>query len=137
MKNRKARGLIMMLMLVLPFLESCKKYEDGPLISLQSRKERVANTWKVDNYKINGTDYTSLVTGYEETFTKEGSYSYDWGLLDGSGTWSFKNKDEEIQLTGSDGHSSRLLVITKLEKDQFWYYYMENNDKYEMHLVTK
>lgn len=137
MKKSKVHGFFIILLLTLPFLESCKKYEDGPLISFQSRKKRVANTWKVDNYKINGTDYTSLVTGYEETFTEGGSYNYDWGLLDGSGSWSFQNKDKEIKLTGSDSHASRLLVILKLEKDQFWYYYMENEDKYEMHLVTK
>ena len=43
------------------FITSCKKYPDGPEFSLRTRKERLANTWKVDNYKINGTDFTSLL----------------------------------------------------------------------------
>ena len=34
-------------------LQSCQKYEDGPTLSLLSRAERVANTWKVDNYTVN------------------------------------------------------------------------------------
>ena len=85
---------------------------------------------------INGTDFTSLVSNYTETFTSNGDYSYSWGLLDGSGTWKFQNNDEEIQLTGTDNQSDRKLIIQKLEEDAFWYYYMDGNDKYEIHLVS-
>ena len=117
-------------------VESCKKYPEGPTISLRSRKERVANTWKVDNYKINGTDFTSLVADYTETYTKDGNYSYKWGILDGTGTWSFQNNDEEIKLTGTSGtQSSHTLIIQKLEEKVFWYYYMDGNDKVEFHMI--
>jgi hypothetical protein len=116
--------------------QSCQKYSDGPMFSLRSRTERVANEWKVDNYSINGTDFTSLVSNYTETFTSNGGYSYSWGLLDGSGTWKFQNNDEEIQLSGTDNQSDRKLIIQKLEEDAFWYYYMDGNNKYEIHLVS-
>jgi hypothetical protein len=116
-------------------ISGCKKYEDGPLISLTSRTERVSNTWKVDNYKINGDDFTSLVSGYTETFTKAGNYSYTWGLFSGTGSWAFKNNYAEIQLTGIENQSSQTLVILKLEEKQFWYYYMDGDDKKELHLV--
>jgi len=116
--------------------QSCQKYPDGPMFSLRSRTERVSNTWKVDNYSINGTDFTSLVSNYTETFSSNGDYSYSWGLLDGTGTWKFQNNDEEIQLTGTDNQSDRKLIIQKLEEDAFWYYYMDGNDKYEIHLVS-
>jgi hypothetical protein len=118
-------------------LQSCQKYPDGPMFSMRSRAERVSNEWQVDNYSINGTDFTSLVSNYTEIFTKDGDYSYSWGLLDGSGTWKFQNNDEEIQLTGTDNQSDRKLVILKLEEDAFWYYYIAGNDKYEIHLVSK
>lgn len=121
-------------MLVFLF-QSCQKYEDGPLISIRSWGERISNTWKVDNLKINGSDYTSIVTNYTETFTKSGTYTYDWSLLNGSGTWKFQNNDEEVILNGNDDHSSRTLIILKLEEKQFWYYTMVGNDKYEYHLV--
>lgn len=137
MKSFKKYILLVCFAGSLAVVQSCQKYEDGPMISLTSRKNRVANTWKVDNYKINGTDYTSLVTGYEETFSKDGAYAYDWGILDGSGTWAFKNNEQDIQLSGSDDHASRKLTILKLEEDQFWYTYLDGNDKYEMHLITK
>ena len=118
-------------------LQSCKKYEDGPVISFQSRTERVANTWKVDNYKVNETDYTSLVTDYSETFTKGGDYSYSWGIVSGTGTWTFQNNDDEVQLTGISNQDTHTLVILKLEEKAFWYYYMDGNDKKEFHMVQK
>ena len=123
-------------MIALSF-ESCQKYEDGPMISFYSRTSRVANTWKVDNYKVNGTDYTSLVSGYSEVFTKGGAYSYDWSLISGSGTWAFQNKDKEIKLTGTNNQSDRVLYILKLENKEFWYYYMDGSDKKEFHMVQK
>jgi len=137
MKKMKTKivALILFAGLVMLGLQGCKKYEDGSLINFQSRTERVANTWKVDNYKVNETDYTSLVTDYTETFTKAGDYSYSWGAISGTGTWAFQNKDEEVQLTGISNQNSYTLVILKLEEKAFWYYYMDGNDKKEFHMV--
>lgn len=123
--------------LMIPTIQSCKKYPDGPAISLRSRAERVANTWKVDNYKKNGTDYTSLVSDYSETFTKAGDYSYLWGSFSGTGKWAFQNNDNEIKLNGVSNQSSQTLYILKLEEKQFWYYYMDGSDKKEFHMVQK
>lgn len=135
MKLKLTTIIIILAALLMPTIQSCKKYPDGPTFSLRSRAERVANTWKVENYKINGNDFTSLVSSYTETFTKNGAYTYSWGILDGSGTWSFQNKDTEIQIVGSDNQTSRRLTILKLEEKSFWYSYMEGNDKHELHLV--
>lgn len=135
MKKRIKSIFVLLLIVVIPILESCKKYPDGPLLSLKSRAERVANVWKVENYKINGSDYTSLVSGYSETFSKNGGYGYFWGILSGSGNWAFQSNDTKIKLTGNDDHSSRTLFIQKLEEKSFWYYYMDGDDKYELHLV--
>ena len=139
MKTKRTRlsiVLIVLCALAIPTTQSCKKYEDGPVFSLRTRTARVANTWKVENYKINGDDFTSLVSSYTETFTKKGAYSYSWGILDGSGTWEFQNKDTEIKLNGNDGQASRTLFILKLEENAFWYYYMDGNNKNELHLIA-
>jgi hypothetical protein len=136
MKNKTISVVLIIFgVLMIPAIQSCKKYPDGPDFSLRSRAERVANTWKVDNYKINSNDFTSLVSSYTEIFTKKGAYSYSWGILSGSGTWAFQNMDKEIKLGGSDGQSSRTLVILKLEEKSFWYYWMDGNDKKELHLI--
>lgn len=120
-----------------PFLQGCNKYSDGPILSVVSRTERLANIWKVENYKIDGTDYTSIVTNYTEIFSKSGAYSYDWGILGGSGTWAFQNNDMEVKLTGNDNQTSRTLYILKLEEKALWYYYTENDKRHEFHLSQK
>jgi len=129
--------IIIVMAMILPVMQSCQKYKDGPMISFNSRTERVANTWKVDNYKLNGSDYTSLVTNYTETYTKGGGYSYVWGILSGSGTWKFQNNDAEILITGTDNQSTVTLFIQKLEEKQFWYYYMDGSDKKEFHMIQQ
>ncbi len=129
--------LLLLAVMALPALQGCKKYPEGPALSLRTRTARVANTWKVDNYKINGNDYTSLVSGYTETFSKEGAYSYSWGNAAGTGTWAFQNEDQEIRITGTSNQDSYTLVILKLEEKEFWYYYMDGNDKNEFHMIQK
>ena len=55
------------------FLDSCKKYPEGPMLSFRTRTARVANTWKVGSCTINGTDFTSTYTNmnYSETYEKK------------------------------------------------------------------
>jgi len=117
--------------------QSCKKYEDGPLISLSTRVSRVANNWKVENYKVNDVDYTSLVADYKETFTTDKNYSFTWGILGGTGTWDFANNYAEVRITGTDNVTSQTLTILKLEQKQFWYYVMDGNDKKEYHMIQQ
>jgi len=103
--KNKISVLIILLAGVMMTIGGCKKYPDGPMFSIHSRAERVANTWKVDNYKVNGTDYTSLVSGYVETYSKDGNYSYSYGSIAGTGTWAFQNSDAEIRIIGSSNQS--------------------------------
>lgn len=123
--------------LILLGIQGCKKYPEGDLINLESRIERVANTWKVDLCNINDVDYTSWYVTYSEIFTKAGSYSFQWGGNPGSGTWTFQNNDLEIRITGSGNMQSVTLFIMKLEETQFWYYYMDGNDKKVFHMVQQ
>ena len=138
--NRRAKIsllLVLAIVLIAPTFQSCKKYPDGPMFSIHTRTQRVSNTWKVENYKINGSDYTSFVSSYTEIYSKTGTYSYIWGMANGSGTWAFQNDDKEIRLSGNDGQSSRVLTILKLEEKSFWYTWMDGNDKHELHLLPK
>jgi hypothetical protein len=137
MKTLKKISLLMFLLggSTLIMNTGCQKYQDGPGLSLRSRTERVANTWKIDNYKLNETDYTSLTSGYVETYSKDGNFSFSWGSASGTGKWAFANDDQEIRITGTSNQPSQTLYILKLEEKQFWYYYMDGNDKKEFHLV--
>ena len=46
------------------FLNGCKKYPDGPLISFDSAKHRITGNWTVEAFYINGRDSTSLLKPY-------------------------------------------------------------------------
>jgi hypothetical protein len=122
-------------------ISSCKKYEDGPLLSLRSRAARLANAWKVETVLKNGTDVTSSYDNYEETYEKEGKYSYQYNYgsvsFTGSGKWEFQNKDEEIRRSDVDAQNDRILYILKLKEEHFWYYYYDGTDKYEVRLISK
>lgn len=120
-------------------LDSCKKYPDGPTISLRTRTARVANTWKVGSATINGKDVTSSYNNinYSETYTKDGAYSYASSLGSGSGKWAFENSDAQIKRNGVSGQSSEDMTILKLKEVEFWYSFTDNGDKYELHLVPK
>ena len=139
MKNQKKISLLLIVFLGLTMIgvQSCKKYPDGPILSLRSRAERVANTWKVDNYKKNGNDFTSLLADYTETYTKDGGYSYLFNGIGGAGNWTFQNNDNEILLTGTNNQDTYTLVILKLEEKEFWYYYMDGVDRKEFHMIPK
>ncbi|MFA6924803.1 MAG: hypothetical protein WC223_11195 [Bacteroidales bacterium] len=125
--------LILLGIIIIPAIQGYKECSD---ISLKSKTECISNTWKVESYKINGDDYTYLVSCYTETFSKSGVYSYSWGKEGGAGAWSFQNKNKEIKMRGDDSQSSRTLFIQKLEKNSFWYYYMEGTNKNELRLVA-
>ena len=138
MKNKMSFSVIVVLsVLMLVGVQSCSQYPDNSGITLISKVDRISKTWKVDNYKINDVDYTSLVTSYTETYTKQGAYSYQWAILGGTGTWEFQNKDAEIRISGDSNLTSRTIFILKLEENEFWYYYIDGADKKEFHFVKK
>lgn len=102
--------------IVMPAFNSCKKGEDDPFLSLQSRKARVTGEWTVDNWKeesnFNSTSSSSGETstgsgisktemnGSSLTIFESGTYSGTWGTysytMNGSGSVTSKinfNKD--------------------------------------------
>jgi hypothetical protein len=117
------------------FMLSCNKYPDGPALSIRSKTARVSNTWKVENYMVNGQDRTALYAGYLESFSPDGNYTYTLGESSGTGRWNFQNNSSEIKITGISNLESRVIVILRLENNSFWYYYTDGKEYRELHLV--
>lgn len=132
-------NLIIIVSLMIITLQSCSKYEDGPFVSLKSKQERVSNSWRVEKYLSNGTDYTSNYEGYTETYTKAGDYLFTsnsfFGTTSGSGKWELQNHGTEVLRSAVDGQDNRVLIILRLTEDEFWYYYMDGDDKREFQLI--
>ncbi len=146
MKTTKKISIFVLLFagLMMPTIQSCKKYPDGPSISLRSRTARVANSWRVERYLKNGIDQTgnfiASKSNYVEIFTKENNWSFvylntsDGKIKSGGGTWHFINDDKQILRT--EGGDNQLLHIMRLKQNEFWYYYMDGSDTKEFHLVS-
>ena len=138
MKNtKKLVSLVILSGLMLIGLQSCSQYPDNSGITLVSKIDRVSKAWQVENYKVNGNDYTSLMAAYTETFTKQGTYDFQWSILGGTASWAFQNNDAEIRIIGVSNVSTKTLVILKLEEKSFWYYYLDGNDRKEFHLIPQ
>jgi hypothetical protein len=123
--NKKICSLVTILILL---LVSCRKYEEGPLVSFKSRTSRVVNDWTVKQVYVNAQyEAGHLATGSKYSFSKDGKFSQDSTL---TGTWRFLSNDEEIYLD-YDVNSLKPMKynINKLKEDAFWVFYHDSTDK--------
>jgi hypothetical protein len=128
---KKTIKLMTLVLLLAVMTVSCKKYPEGPSMSLRSKKSRVAGDWTIESVKFNNNDVTSayvaLVPGFKMTMTKEGNYTVtsNSGELD-TGTWKFDDKKENIISTStknknsSGAYESSTVAVLKLENDAMW-----------------
>jgi hypothetical protein len=133
---------------LLTFVFSCSKYEDGPAISLRTKKHRLVNSWAVKQVLVNGNDST---TAFLTTFAnfilridKPGSYqmkySYNAAILTTEdGTWVFKNDKEYLVFDPSNFIDPYERKILRLKEKELWLYYLDNSvspaTTYELHLI--
>ena len=132
-------------------LTECKKYPEGPSVSFRSKKERIANTWKLSKYYENNVDLTSnfntAYTKFTFTTTKGGDYTitrefYGFANTSETGTWTFSsNKKTFILLPTSISvgtlPSSSSWQILKLYENEMWLRNIDSNGKViEYHLVS-
>lgn len=41
---------------ILVSVSSCRKYEEGPNVSLRTKKARITNNWKYESAQVNGNE---------------------------------------------------------------------------------
>lgn len=122
---------------------ACNKYEDGPLVSPQSKKARVANTWVIEQAMDDGQDVTDSFDQYELYLTKDGdatlSAEYSWAdftlQTDTDGTWEFANNKEDLVLDFEDDDADESYQILRLTGNELWL--REKGEDLELHLATK
>ena len=124
-------------------ITSCKKYEEGPMISLRSKKERMANTWKVVKATDDGKDITSSYDQYDLQMLTDGDASiaaiYTIGDIsfefETNGTWDFNDNKEELELDMENDKADLAYNILKLKEDELWL--REKGTAVELHLEPK
>lgn len=107
----------------------CGKYEDGPSISLLTKKARLAGTWGVEKYMVNGVDQTAawrqVYSSENLIFDKAGTYSATYNTILGpftdAGTWAFINDKANLQLISSSANSvADVWEIIRLTNSEIW-----------------
>lgn len=107
--NYKKNKLFIIGVFAILLFTTCKKYEEGPCISLYSKVHRVVGTWTVESFFINGVDSTNYLQQQPlfgtYSFSKESSGSSSTSFVYNSngnkgsdtsryytaeGKWSFK-----------------------------------------------
>lgn len=88
----KTKKIISALLLTTILLSSCKKYEDGPAISLRSKKARVEGSWDLTLFTINNEN--GLSQTYTDTYncSSSGSFIYTEEYKITSFIWTFKKE---------------------------------------------
>lgn len=109
-------------------MTSCKKYEDGPLFSLRSKQEKIANTWRVDLAMNEGQNVTSSFDQYELQMLRNGSATlaalYTLGDLtfefQTNGSWELVNNNEDLSLDFENDAADATYEILRLKEDELW-----------------
>lgn len=114
-------------------LSGCGKYEEGPSLSLRSKKARVANEWKIA-YAYDLGDLEEITADYVGEiweFSKDGEFmERESDIVKKTGTWNFINDKEEITISiGTDIDKYRIL---RLKENEIW---LKDHEE-ELHLVS-
>ena len=83
-------------------LSGCK-YEDGPGLSLRSKKSRIAATWEYKKVMYNSDDETALHIGDTWEMKKDGNFTDLWDGYSDPGKWEFALDKEAIDFRYDDG----------------------------------
>ena len=127
----------------------CKKYEEGPLLSIRSKKARIVNDWVVVKSYVNGKEEDLENTTEEMEFKDDytGRYKYTGSSIFGESKyeinfkWDF-NRDKTkliINYLDDDGNEEYVVdyLILKLYENELWLKDQYGDDTYELHLEPK
>ena len=121
--------------LVILSIPSCKKYEDGPAMSVYSKKHRLKNMWIMEKVLVNGEDKTAEYLGNDDGFyidleSKDRFYWYFTNYSNANGlgevlhgSCSFWEGKEGFTLSSLLVHPSRFCTgyeITRLTNKELW-----------------
>lgn len=128
---------------------SCKKYDEGGLLS--SADKKLKQSWKLESYYLDGIEATGslLIQNYVEEYKENGDYvrtyiDSDSEAFSETGTWSFDAEKENIrimnvsslELTAENSTvSTSDYEIVKLKKKELWYKYDNGGNTHEFHLI--
>ena len=125
---------------------SCSKYEDGPFVSVYSKKMRIAGWWSIKAVEINGINDTTNYNGTWFLFGNDGDGKFEMDYIDYPLEWEFNDTKEQLRFrvdfteTGMPEWSEDdWVTILKLTNTDMWWKeeYDFDSDGTDDEVVTK
>ena len=115
---------------------SCNKYEEGPKVSLLTKKARLTGDWTLDKYEADGQDITSFVASAwgaaEWQIEKDGAYHIT-GNVNENGTWELgEDKDDVRFKSDNSSQPEESYRILRLKNKELWLRYTNSNGTYDI-----
>ncbi len=126
---KKQHYLLLILSFVFIF-SSCKKYEDGPAVSLLTKTSRLTGEWEVTEIdKDSDFGNWKLLLTFEKngdfTFTAIYTGSYDYDDVTENGEWEWESGKEVVDVTVDNERQE--FKITRLTNDELWFEDKDDN----------
>jgi putative alpha-1,2-mannosidase len=122
--------------LILLFVSSCGKYEEGPTFTLLSKKARMVGTWELISSTSNGNpvDLTQISAKY--IISKDGTYAFSSSIslfgipvpLSEFGKWEFSEDKLQLLLTPDNSTNVNAVTILKLKNKELKTTYVDNGN---------
>jgi hypothetical protein len=117
-------------------LSGCKKYEDGPGLSLSSKKSRVVANWEFKKVTYSSVDLTSEFLDFTWEIKKDGQFNMvSNGNID-HGKWDFALDKEALEFRYDDGGIERYNIKRLTAKD-LWMEFIDSGDTIYIELSAK
>ena len=130
----KTKVLSIFLIVLFGITTGCKKYEDGPMISLYTKKRRLSGTWEFAKVTENNIDKTENYYRMFIQFTKDGDVIWNQNN-------DYSNNLDNIIIGDWEFSHNKERLITKFNEgldDEFTYEWEINQLKYhDMKLYRK
>jgi hypothetical protein len=109
--------------LVILTIGACKKYEEGPAISLRSKEKRLCQTWKLVSWTENGDIVDMGDIFYTWELSKNGDFTVtvfnnccpDYVVARNTSIWRWADDKESIEIISFDDESWYANQIKKLK----------------------
>ena len=112
---------------------SCGKYEEGPGISLLSKKNRITNVWSLSS-RMTNSQTTNLSNSTwkveikdDETYNSQATY-LGIPFLNESGIWKFSTDKSQLLTTPSGSSNTDSWEIIRLTKEELKLKYISGGD---------
>ncbi len=115
----KNSSLIFFLILI-ACICSCKKYDDGPVLSLRTKKSRIVGNWTLKTQEQDGLS-TQLLTIEKLDINKDGTFKFTYKSAISNqeeGNWSFTSDKENIDFKFSC--CTNRYKILRLKNKELW-----------------